>query len=115
MDDKIVGHVVKRLRIKNKKTVDEIARAIGISQSYLTRIENNTQIPSLKIVDKIANYFDVHRSYLFFDNKESINIEDVKQLNIIFEDGSRVTEEELEIVIKHLKTLKEFKDQYLNG
>ncbi|MCC2528227.1 helix-turn-helix domain-containing protein [Bacillus halotolerans] len=129
MESKKIGHAVKRLRTEKKKTVDEAAREIGISQSYLSRIENNTQVPSLKVIEKIADYFNVHKSYLFFDEEsldrftdpekkllaqKSITVDDLKKLNIVHENGSKISEEELQIVIQHLKELRKLKESYMN-
>ncbi|MBV5122209.1 helix-turn-helix domain-containing protein [Bacillus halotolerans] len=129
MESKKIGHAVKRLRTEKKKTVDEAAREIGISQSYLSRIENNTQVPSLKVIEKIADYFNVHKSYLFFDEEsldsftdpekkllaqKSITVDDLKKLNIVHENGSKISEEELQIVIQHLKELRKLKENYMN-
>ncbi|MFN3093328.1 helix-turn-helix domain-containing protein, partial [Bacillus pumilus] len=60
MENRKIGYAVKRLRLKKKKTVEDAAKEIGISQSYLSRIENNTQTPSVKVINQIADYFDVH-------------------------------------------------------
>ncbi|MFP7327918.1 helix-turn-helix domain-containing protein [Bacillus subtilis] len=129
MESKKIGHAVKRLRTEKKKTVDEAAKEIGISQSYLSRIENNTQVPSLKVIEKIADYFNVHKSYLFFDEEsldsfpdpekkllaqKSITVDDLKKLNIVHENGSKITEEELQIVIQHLKELRKLKESYMS-
>ncbi|CAI6309770.1 helix-turn-helix transcriptional regulator [Bacillus subtilis] len=129
MESKKIGHAVKRLRTEKKKTVDEAAKEIGISQSYLSRIENNTQVPSLKVIEKIADYFNVHKSYLFFDEEsldsftdpekkllaqQSITVDDLKKLNIVHENGSKITEEELQIVIQHLKELRKLKESYMS-
>ncbi|MFE5473863.1 helix-turn-helix domain-containing protein [Bacillus safensis] len=49
MENRKIGYAVKRLRLKMKKTVEDTAKEIGISQSYLSRIENNTQRSSEEI------------------------------------------------------------------
>ncbi|AOZ89274.1 transcriptional regulator [Bacillus xiamenensis] len=128
MENRMIGFAVKRLRLKKNKTVEEAAKEIGISQSYLSRIENNSQAPSLKVINQIADYFNVHSSYLLFDedslnsfdesekellSKENINIDDLKKLNIVHDNGSKITEEELQYVIDRLKELRSLKESYL--
>ncbi|MGN8046031.1 helix-turn-helix domain-containing protein [Bacillus sp. 22190] len=130
MENRKIGFAVKRLRLKKKKTVEEAAKEIGISQSYLSRIENNSQIPSVKVINKIADYFDVHSSYLFFDEEsinsftekenelfssKHININDLEKLNIVHDNGSKITKEEINYVIDRLKELRELRENYLKG
>lgn len=114
MENRKIGYAVKRLRLKMKKTVEDTAKEIGISQSYLSRIENNTQVPSVKVINKIADYFDVRSSYLFFDENEllsnkHININDLEKLNLVHDDGSKITKEEIKYVIDHLKKLRDLR------
>ncbi|WMT30392.1 helix-turn-helix transcriptional regulator [Bacillus aerius] len=129
MENRKIGYAVKRLRLKKKKTVEDAAKEIGISQSYLSRIENNTQTPSVKVINQIADYFDVHSSYLFFD-EESINsftenenellsnkhisINDLEKLNLVHDNGSKITKEEIKYVIDRLKELRNLRENYLN-
>ncbi|KRU14786.1 helix-turn-helix transcriptional regulator [Bacillus sp. FSL R5-0654] len=130
MENRKIGFAVKRLRLKKKKTVEEAAKEIGISQSYLSRIENNSQIPSVKVINKIADYFDVHSSYLFLDEEsinsftekenelfssKHININDLEKLNIVHDNGSKITKEEINYVIDRLKELRELRENYLKG
>ncbi|WP_369546158.1 helix-turn-helix domain-containing protein [Bacillus velezensis] len=46
-----------------------MAASIGITQSYLSRIERNIQQPSMQVIENIADYLGVHKSYLFFDEE----------------------------------------------
>lgn len=130
MENRKIGFAVKRLRLKKKKTVEEAAKEIGISQSYLSRIENNSQIPSVKVINKIADYFDVYSSYLFLDEEsinsftekenelfssKHININDLEKLNIVHDNGSKITKEEINYVIDRLKELRELRENYLKG
>ncbi|MCC9088006.1 MULTISPECIES: helix-turn-helix domain-containing protein [Bacillus] len=128
MENRKIGYAVKRLRLKKKKTVEDAAKEIGISQSYLSRIENNTQTPSVKVINQIADYFDVHSSYLFFDEEsinsftenenellsnKHININDLEKLNLVHDNGSKITKEEIKYVIDRLKELRNLRENYL--
>ncbi|WP_436918069.1 helix-turn-helix domain-containing protein [Bacillus pumilus] len=128
MENKKIGYAVKRLRLKKKKTVEDAAKEIGISQSYLSRIENNTQTPSVKVINQIADYFDVHSSYLFFDEEsinsftenenellsnKHININDLEKMNLVHDNGSKITKEEIKYVIDRLKELRNLRENYL--
>lgn len=123
-----MGEAIRRIRKEKKKTLDQVAEAVGITHSYLSRIERNLQQPSIQVIEKIADYLDVHKSYLFFDEEglkkysepekqllaqKSITIDDLKKLNIVHDNGSKITEEELQMVINYLKELRELKERHL--
>ncbi|MEH7875777.1 helix-turn-helix transcriptional regulator [Bacillus velezensis] len=123
-----MGEAIRRIRKEKKKTLDEVAEAVGITHSYLSRIERDLQQPSIQVIEKIADYLGVHKSYLFFDeeslekysepekqllSQKSITIDDLKKLNIVHDNGSKITEEELQMVINYLKELRELKERHL--
>lgn len=70
-----MGEAIRRIRKEKKKTLDEVAEAVGITHSYLSRIERNLQQPSIQVIEKIADYLGVHKSYLFFDEESLKNIQ----------------------------------------
>jgi transcriptional regulator with XRE-family HTH domain len=49
-----IGDRVKILRITQKRTMEEIARASDLSKSMISKIENNKAIPSVAALVKIA-------------------------------------------------------------
>lgn len=55
----------KILRINRNLSIKQVSIDIGLSQGFLTDIENLKKLPSLVTVDKIANYFDVEIYELF--------------------------------------------------
>ena len=69
-----IGNMVERERILNKMQQKELAKKIGTSQSYISRLENFSISPSLKTLQKIAETFggfiDINISY---KNKKEIN------------------------------------------
>ncbi len=42
-----------------------LAEKIGISRGYLSRLENGRQIPSISVLDAVAESFDVELEYFF--------------------------------------------------
>ena len=128
MENLKLGEAIRRLRKEKKRTIEEMAASIGITQSYLSRIERNIQQPSMQVIENIADYLGVHKSYLFFDEEslkkysepekqllaqKSITLDDLKKLNIVHDNGSKITEEELQMVINYLKELRELKERHL--
>lgn len=53
------GFKIKGLRLKNHKSLQEVAQALDITTSYLSSIENGKKEPSRKVISKAAVYFDI--------------------------------------------------------
>lgn len=58
------NEVLKRLR--GKKTRKEVASAVGISERALKSYELGDRIPRDDVKQKLANFYDVTVTYLFF-------------------------------------------------
>lgn len=60
-----VGAKIASLREAHGLSAADVAAAAGISRGYLSRLENGHQVPSLVILDAIAQRFGVGLGYLF--------------------------------------------------
>ena len=49
-----IGGKIKRHREDRRLTQTELSKAIGISRSYLSDVENNRNNPSIRTVENIA-------------------------------------------------------------
>ncbi len=58
------GIRLRNLRAKNNLTQDDLARIFGISKSAVGMYEREEREPSLDLVNKIADYFEVSVDYL---------------------------------------------------
>ena len=74
------GETLKLLRTFYGYKSVEMAQMIGISQSYLSEIENNKKQPSLEILDKYAEAFDMKVSTILLFS-ESLEKDDLLQKN----------------------------------
>lgn len=68
MDFVSLGMRIKRIRIEEKKTQDELADMINSSRAYVAQIEAGTKIPSLEMVVTIANTLGVSADQLLVDS-----------------------------------------------
>ena len=59
-----IGDRVKMLRISQKRTMEEIAKASDLSKSMISKIENNKTIPSVAALVKIAKALGTNISNL---------------------------------------------------
>lgn len=93
---KNLGLKIKEHRISKHLNQSELAEMIGIESKYLSRLETGASTPSLKMLKKLAEIFNIEISALFdFDysqNKDiiiqklqaKINSYSLKQLNMLF-------------------------------
>lgn len=70
------GKVLKELRIKNKLTQKELAKALYLSNSSISHYENNRCMPSRETIESFAQYFNVSMDYLI----GSTHISDLEEL-----------------------------------
>lgn len=71
-----IGNRIKELRVKNKATQEELAKALQVSTQAVSKWENGGS-PDLELVPSIATYFNVTTDYLF-DMKDS-DIADIEK------------------------------------
>jgi transcriptional regulator with XRE-family HTH domain len=60
-----IGKRLKDLRLKRGYTVRHLAELLNMNFSYLSRVENEKKIPSLELLEQIAEFFNVDISYFF--------------------------------------------------
>jgi transcriptional regulator with XRE-family HTH domain len=54
-----LGKRVRQFRLKAELTQEKLSIATGLSQTYLSGVENGTRNPSIKTLDKIAKALHV--------------------------------------------------------
>lgn len=59
-----MGEALKLLRIFNGYKSAELASLLGISQSYVSELENDKKQPTMEVLDKYAKVFDMKKSTL---------------------------------------------------
>lgn len=57
------------IRKKNKKTLQQVADAIGVSKAYYWLIENGKRRLSYDLAVKIANYFGLNPDDIFLSSE----------------------------------------------
>ncbi len=66
-----IGNRIKELRVKNKVTQEELAKALQVSTQAVSKWENGGS-PDLELIPSIATYFNVTTDYLFDMNENKI-------------------------------------------
>lgn len=57
-------NIIKKCRKKNKLTQKQLAIKLNVKQSYISELENNTRLPSINFIFKLANVFNICPVYL---------------------------------------------------
>jgi transcriptional regulator with XRE-family HTH domain len=80
-----LGTVIKDIRKQKGQTQTEFALTCGITQTYLSQIENNSKEPNLSTLKVISLNLDIPLPILFFMslNEEDISPEKRKAFEII--------------------------------
>jgi transcriptional regulator with XRE-family HTH domain len=58
------GQVLRELRFKSGLGIKRLAPALGVSYSFLSKLENNEVSPSAETVERVAAYFKYDRNRL---------------------------------------------------
>lgn len=69
-----LGTTIKDIRKKRGQTQTEFAASVGITQTYLSQIENNNKEPNLSTLKDISDKLDLPLPILFF---LSLNEDDI--------------------------------------
>jgi transcriptional regulator with XRE-family HTH domain len=65
MDLSNVGRQIRRLRQVHGVSTAHLAEVIDVSRGYLSRLENGHQIPSLVLLQALAEHFDTEIGFFF--------------------------------------------------
>lgn len=58
------GDILKKIRQDNNLTQEELAKKIDTSRSNIANYENNKNMPSIEILDKLSKLFNCSLDYL---------------------------------------------------
>lgn len=116
MEAKEFGEYLRKLRKEKNLTIRQIETYSGVSNSYLSQVENGKKgIPSPSILKKLSKALKVDYNLLMIkaghlDENEKIIVEENELLNLIKENevkykGRPLTEEQREQVEKMLHIL----------
>ena len=65
-----IGNKIKELRVKNKITQEELAKALQVSTQAVSKWENGTSRPSIYQLPKIADFYKITIQKLLTGNEK---------------------------------------------
>jgi transcriptional regulator with XRE-family HTH domain len=63
--DRKLAKQLRRLRKKNKLTQEKVAEQLKVTPKYIQYLESSRRVPSLKLLYRIADLFEVKMKDLF--------------------------------------------------
>lgn len=76
----MIGDTLRYLRVFNDYTAVQLSDELGLSQSYISEIENGKKVPNLQVIEKYAEVFDIKPSTIFLFS-EVLDKEDKSDMN----------------------------------
>jgi transcriptional regulator with XRE-family HTH domain len=66
----LLGSILKHIRIFNHQTQSGLAKSLGISRSYISEIESNIKTPTIEVLQKYSDVFDIPLSSIMLFAEE---------------------------------------------
>lgn len=92
-----IGIVIKELRIEKRLSQTDLAKKCGITNAYISQIENQKQEPSLLILEKISIALEIPL-YIFF-------IKAIKEEGLVNSDQKRFAREIKKVIENEIQNL----------
>ena len=77
-----VGTKIRRLRLQNKWSQEELAHKLNVAQTSVSNFESNKTIPDFLVMQKVCEVFEVGFEYFIEENSTNNNVEKAKNCNI---------------------------------
>ncbi len=79
MNPEIIGLHIKKIRLQQKRTQQDVADYCGFTKSHMSKIEKGKVMPSIGVLAKIADFLNTKVSILLDEEKHEDLILDKKQ------------------------------------
>lgn len=119
-----IGQKINQLRVEKKLSMRELAEKLGISHAHISKLESGINSPSVELLEKLAEFFDIDVSYFFSKEDEGftlnesnvlystdLSVESLKENFNLEIDGKPASDEEIEEMIKHIRLYRLMKQQ----
>ena len=112
---------IKKARDAKGITLEQLAKEVGSSKSYMWQLETAYKIkpsaykikPSAQLIAKIAKALDVTVDYLLDPEQENMNVQD--EFSIFFRDYQSLDEDTRKGIRAQVEALKKIKKQKKTG
>lgn len=109
MNKNFVSRRIYELRNKKNISGRKLSLELGLSNSYITQIENGQRMPSLENLSKICDYFGISLAEFFCDDKSNTVIITEEQKEIL-KDIKNLSPDQLSAIKSVIKAMTINKD-----
>lgn len=107
-----LGAKLTELRLKNAKSLQEVADAVGVSKTHIWQMEKGkSENPSSELLKKLSEYFKVSVEYLAGTGGAGVSVVDAEAQQF-FRDFKSLSDTERRIL---MQTLEVFKKKNIPG
>jgi len=92
-----LGEKLKKLRKEKNWSQQYLSDQLGVHTKHISRYENNVNKPSLEMLRKLSDLFNVSVDYLVNEEASNINFKD-KELEKYFEKVDKLDEDDKKLV-----------------
>lgn len=106
-----IGARLKELRVKKNESLQGLADAVGASKAHIWEIERGgSKNPSMELLTKLAEHFDVTVSYLVGETLPE-EAQEQEELIVLYRDLKELNEKDREAIRALMKRFKEKKGE----
>ena len=62
----MLSEALRKIRQSSGESVSELARRLDVSKSHLSEVENNKKKPSLDLLQRFSDHYDLPLSHILF-------------------------------------------------
>ena len=78
-----IGNQILNIRKEKQLTQEEFGRLFHVTRQTVSNWENDNILPSIEMLVKIANFFEVSTDYLLgLDKKRTLDVENLTEIQI---------------------------------
>lgn len=104
---------LKRLRKINNISQEQLANDLGYSKQAVSNWEQSKNLPSVEVMKKLSNYFNVTIDELIAD-KDIDEFEHLKTLlkaNKLIDENDNISRNDIEMLMKQFEIYKQYKNK----
>lgn len=104
---------LKRLRKINNVSQEKLANDLGYSKQAVSNWEQSKNLPSVEVMKKLANYFNVTIDELISDNSinEFEHLKTLLKINGYIKETDNISKEDMEMLMKQFEIYKQYKNK----
>ncbi|AZB44732.1 XRE family transcriptional regulator [Bacillus sp. FJAT-42376] len=107
---------IKEIRKCNGDTLQSLAKKVNYDYSNLSKIERGLYVPSISLLKKIAEVYEVEISDLLVSEKRSKEVIDLQSNNLLVKydlelDGRKISSDEISVITSIIRKLRNASSQ----